>query len=429
MLLAHVIIKLFYLLILTVAMNAVSCKRPAKVDPSTENSDSVIVIDERSQQPEQQTTFENAMASTAAARPAIAGHLGFATRVPADVSCYLSIPDASAVADGIVQFFYQLGIVARFDEEQDSGQAKTTRGSDFAETLLPKDALDYIGSSAFIFVGADAADQAHVLALGARELEADVYEELLSGLFQSFEEPEGQPDSKEAVKEHAAEMIGPLVEAIARDGRIRLPSVVMGWKPAINKRDECLRKVALTITGICNQKTDIAVPVNFQAAGVQMNGWKVPVAKMLDDDAKAEMEKAGKELLETIDDSPLTYFQAAQLIKAITDFELVVASGEVDGYVLIYLGNGIDGFQLAEKPEQSLAATDALRWSTPLSKWPIRAAAYLSKDAVQSTLPLLDFSSHWTAVAAALPNQLKELIKVDLAHISSIESRNERIRI
>ena len=91
-----------------------------------------------------------------------------------------------------------------------------------------------------------------------------------------------------------------------------------------------------------------------------------------------------------------------RLLDALENLKFTVAAGSADGRVLLYLGNGAEGFRLAETPEESLAATDALRWTREFQDIKTAGLVYLSNPMVRAALPWLDTSKYWQALSGAV---------------------------
>jgi len=141
--------------------------------------------------------------------------------------------------------------------------------------------------------------------------------------------------------------------------RAQFPPLYVGFKVKPEKSQEIEQQLtgALAMMGMLGE---MAVPVEFERGGGKFSGFRIigeQVAKTIGQD-RAKMDEALE--VETAD----------RLLAAIAKKDLVVATGKVGDYVVLFLGSKPEDCQLVAEAKDSLAAGDALRF----------ADGYVSKD-------------------------------------------------
>ncbi|GAA5480419.1 hypothetical protein Hhel01_03945 [Haloferula helveola] len=347
-------------------------------------------------------------------QPTVAAHYGFARHVPEDVSFYMSVADTQRMVDGLLDGLQRIGFI--YQEEVVVGEGDDDEG-EAADEESPKFGLtpemrSYVGDEAFLFVGGEAGEQIRVISLAAQLANAELAGYWTSVVLGYLGEEEPSLDFSEFDSDVSDAVIGPMVDALEQDGRVRMPSIVFGWRPEADKLEACVAGLEKGVAAIVASEELTAEPIKFERSGVSLSGWTFADLRKVGEDMKKELEKELEEnraeLLQQFHEAPIPYERMQSLIDAVSDFELTVAYGSVDGYALAYIGNGAEGFQLAESPVRSLAASDALSWSTGIGDPDVIAALYLSEAAVRSTLPLDDSSASWRAAAKELGDPLED---------------------
>ncbi len=319
----------------------------------------------------------------------VATHLGIANRVPKDVDFFAAGYHASEMAREMVKEF------VKSDEIKAEDQVKF------------EDAMSYVGDEMFVFVGPSAGEKIRMVGNTYRDLSAAWAGFAVGTMLDALAKKDTPPDFSKLGEGLSNGLIDQWMDALEKDSRLQVPSVVTGWKPAAGKEIECRDTLLKWLDEQLVTKKEVKV-VKFETSGVAMTGFEITGREAFGDDiAKAREELAknqeSRELLEQVSPERIE-----RLLSALENVRFTIASGVADGRVLIYLGNGAEGFRLAASPEESLAASDDLTWSSGFADKRIVGTIYLSESMVGSVLPMLDSSNYWYAVAKAIRPPVRE---------------------
>ena len=309
-----------------------------------------------------------------------AGFTGFAARVPADASMYLAVHGAGGAMrdwlDGLPS------------EDMDAGTS-------------PEEFTERVGDEHFMFIGAGAGELIGMALHHYNRFSALLTGYAAGGMLDYLAKPDPDKATPEFDDMFSWDLAEQWLDVLLNDKQLRMPSLVLGWQPDESRLSECLGRCRDLIGGEFRESTD-AVALEFEAYGGNFEGYRIPghalFGKWLDD---AETGLADK-LPRDSSRPSVSPEEVERLLSALRNMQFTVASGCVDGRVLLYMGNGPVGFLLAEDAAQSLAASDALAWTRRLPDRHRRAEFYLSDPMVRSVLPLLDSSPHWKSLAGAV---------------------------
>ena len=335
--------------------------------------------------------------------PAYAGHLGFATRVPADCDFHLSLfYDGSGLFDSFEKLLLASGMGYRTGIEVHADESDETPDEEPDDSR--QDVFDFIGTEAFVFIGGGLGEQLQVAGTTYRELSAAWAGLALDTLLGAMADGDVEPDFEAFGGGLMDKLADEWMAAIEKDSRLRVPSIVAGWLPDAGKTAECLTAVEEGLAGMFREQAS-AKPVEFERHGARMKGYAIEGV-----DVFAEWIDALDETLR--DQVALTGIDAKERVEklaaALRNVKFTVTSGVCDGRVIIYFGDGADGFRLADDPHDSLAGREALRWMEEAPGQSIHCAAYLSKAMVDAALPWLDSSAYWESLAGAVGPPLRD---------------------
>lgn len=315
--------------------------------------------------------------------PPVAAHLGFATRVPKDADLFAAGYHANEMFNGLVETFIK-------PEEMKDGNMEEFR-----------DAMAYVGGEVFAFVGPGAGRQLEMIGRSYRDISAASIGMVVGSLLDLAAKNDAAQDLSKLGDGLSADLMEKWLDAIEKDSRLKVPSLVVGWKPEPQKEAECRDAVTKWLDGVFVSEKE-AKPVKFEASGVALAGYEISGKKAFGealDKAREEMAKnpEGAALLEKLPPERLE-----RLLGALENLRFTLAAGVVDGRVVLYVGNGSEGFQLAATPEDSLAASADLTWTDGFAGKRVTGALYLSEAMVRAALPMLDSSGYWEAVSRAI---------------------------
>ena len=336
------------------------------------------------------------VAAAVAALP-VAAHLGIATRVPADADLFFAGYGADEMVGGVIRNLLDSGVMSKVSEGEEAEEQLRKAGD------LPK----YAGDEAFVFVGPGIGGQLETVGRSYRDLSAAWVGFAAGSLLDALADEDGDAGLAGLGDGLSEDLLGKWMDAIEKDERLQLPSVVMGWRPHAEKEAECRDAVAKGLESMLAGKSQIT-PVAFEVSGVAMKGHEFSGREMFGElvaKAREELQKqgGGAEALEKISPERIE-----RLLAAMEQVRLTIASGSVDGRIVIYLGNGAEGFRLAETPETSLAATEDLKWTHGHAEQRIAGVAYLSEPLVRAALPWLDTSDYWLSLSRAIRPPVRE---------------------
>ncbi|MCP5544549.1 MAG: hypothetical protein H7A49_11660 [Akkermansiaceae bacterium] len=317
----------------------------------------------------------------------LAEHLGFITRVPKDADLFVAGYGADRMSRDLVA-----SIMDENPEDQDD---------EFASLL------GRLGGEHFLMVGAGAGRKFELLFRSYREFSASITGTAVGGVLDHIDKDgfdPAEPSLGDLVPKDSARR---WLEVMVKDGRLEVPSIVAGWFPEAGEKETCLSELAAFVSEAF-QDAESAEAVSFQSCGGDFTGFVVSgedVFREAIENARDEISKlpqgAGY-----LDGVPAD--QVDEFLNALRDLRFTMASGTVDGRVLLYIGNGTDGLRLAATPEESLAGTPALRWTSAFAEQRTHAVFYLSEAMVASMPALLDHSPEWNSLAAAVREPIRE---------------------
>ena len=336
------------------------------------------------------------VAAVAPALP-VATHLGIATRVPADADLFFAGYGADELIGGVIRSVLESDVVSKISEGEEA-EEKLREAED-----VPK----YAGDEAFVFVGPGVGGQLETVGRSYRDLSAAWIGFAAGSLLDTLAKKDGEPGLAALEDGLSEDLLEKWMDAIEKDERLQLPSVVMGWRPHAEKEAECRDAVAKGLESMLAGKDKVA-PVAFEVSGVAMKGHEFSGREMFGElvaTAREELQKQGSSAEDLEKISPE---RIERLLAALEKVRLTIASGSLDGRIMIYIGNGAEGFRLAETPDKSLAATEDLKWTHGHAEQRIAGVAYLSEPMVRAALPWLDTSDYWLSLSRAIRPPVRE---------------------
>lgn len=321
--------------------------------------------------------------------PPVATHLGFASRVPKDADFFAAGFHADQALRALVDAFVK-------PEEMKPGDSEEIQNI-----------VDHIGGEAFVFVGAGAGSQLEMLAKTHRDVSSVITGQVVGALLDGLANKDTPPDFEKLNEEVFSDLAEKWLDNLEKNSRIQLPGLVMGWKPDAAKESKCRDAVIKWMDEVFVSDENVR-PVKFEAGGVAFTGYEIPGREAFGEaiaKARGELAKneGGSELLEQI-----TQERVNRFLDAMENLRLTLATGTVYGRVLLYFGNGAEGFHLASSPAESLAASPDLAWTCDFASERIAATVYLSEHAIRSVLPLLDSSDQFDAISRAIRPPVRE---------------------
>ncbi len=156
--------------------------------------------------------------------------------------------------------------------------------------------------------------------------------------------------------------------------KMQMPPVYVGFKTLPESREQVAQQVASTVEYLGGAE-DMVEPVDFERAGAKFSGYRLlgkVISKSIGQNREEMDEQIGAET-------------ADQLLATLAKKDLLVVSGTLGDYVILFIGTTPEDFQLVADAKDSLAATDALSFADAYGSKELAALVYGS-DAMMDTL-------------------------------------------
>lgn len=325
-----------------------------------------------------------------------AAKLGFVKHLPADTEVVLAFHNGSKTAERVknskLWTFVQEqmggggGVMEIPEEMPEAGQEEIELGPDAPpqtpdaepEPALPADEepmgpAALLGSEFTIALGKTTGEQTgHLLTLNrrttyfqmralAKAFAAAVKSGDVSSLGTSFTDSYGPELAKDLVKDPQSGMA--LVE------KMKMPPIYLAFRTNEEDRPAAAQQVASMLANVA-MFGEMVEPVTLEALGQKFEGSKILGTKI-----SAAMAEDREEMDEMLGASDVD-----RLLAAVAKKDLVIASGTVGDYVVLFLGGAVEDFKLAPDLGQSLVATDALAFTDAYASKELAAVIYGAKE-------------------------------------------------
>ena len=204
---------------------------------------------------------EKAVAQAAPELP-IATHLGIATRIPADADLFVAGFDT---AETLLELFKPF-LTLRDDEGQKD------EASEFL--AMSKEFTDMAGDEGFLFVGPGVGAQLETVGRSYRGVSATWAEFAMGAALDAAAKKEGEPDLSALEDNLSTDLAERWMDALEKDSRLQVPTVVMGWRPAAAKLEECRKAVGEWVDALFTANGK-ATPESFDSQGTVMKGYEL----------------------------------------------------------------------------------------------------------------------------------------------------------
>jgi hypothetical protein len=157
--------------------------------------------------------------------------------------------------------------------------------------------------------------------------------------------------------------------------KTQMPPVYMAFRTKEADRDTAAQQLAAMIAN-ANLLGEMVEPVEIETAGCKFEGVKILGAKI-----SATMAEDRAEMDEELDSATVD-----QLLAAVAKKDLLILSGTVGDYVVLFLSGSTDDLKLAGDVGQSLAASDTLAFSDAYVSKELAAVVYGQKQAMDTLM-------------------------------------------
>lgn len=153
--------------------------------------------------------------------------------------------------------------------------------------------------------------------------------------------------------------------------KAKMPPIYLAFRTKDANRADAAQQVAAMIANV-NMLGEMVEPVSIDAAGQKFEGAKVLGAKIsatMAEDREGMEEELGAEVTD-------------QLLAAVAKKDIVVVSGTVGEYVVLFIGGSVDDFKLATDLGGSLVANSQLAFSDAYATKDLAALVYGQKESM-----------------------------------------------
>jgi hypothetical protein len=323
-----------------------------------------------------------------------AAKLGFAKHLPQDTEVVLAFYNGTKTANRVKSSKLwklvqkQMGVGAEIDalddEEtnEDEAAAPETETKDTAEDIADKEPTGpaaLFGTEFTLALGKTTGEQVGNLLTLNRRLSYFQMRSLAKSFAAAVKSGDGS-DLGESLNNYSPEMFKELLKdpqsGIALFEKAKMPPLYLAFKTKESDRAAAAQQVAGMTAGLKMMLGEMIEPVTLEAAGQKFEGSKILGAKL-----SAKLAEDREEIEEELDAATVD-----QLLAAVAKKDIIIASGTVGDYVLLFVGGSADDFKLAGNVGQSLVATDALAFTDGYVSKDIAALTYGEKQAVDTLI-------------------------------------------
>ena len=174
-------------------------------------------------------------------------------------------------------------------------------------------------------------------------------------------------------EELAKDLVNDPESGIALIDRAQMPAVYVAFRTPKEKLDAVADQIGQSIDMFGNEG-EVSEPITIEKAGAKLTGFKLLGSKIVE-----ELKNEREEM-----DNTLGTENADKLLAAIGKKTLVVASGKLGEYVVIFVGTSEEDFGLTEDPAKSLAAGKELAFADAYADKDLAALIYGSQSAAKA---------------------------------------------
>ncbi len=372
-------------------------------------------------------TAETPAKPTPPAAPAVsaeerAAKLGFSKYLPKNVETLITVQNGRKTADRAKSLKLwkfveeQMGTEAMVPEpapeeaeaadvakapDPAEGPAETTQPTDPAEAAPPTEPVadaagapavageepvaseasivaDLLGSEVTVALGDASGEQlGHVLRLSGRSNYFQIRQLTKKLIAQAKSAEEGGMSATESPfnEQMITEMLTDPEGGVGLVEKLAFPPIYFAFKADASKREETAAQISSSM-GFIGSFGDFVEPVDVEKAGSKFSGYKVLGAKL------SEQLASGREEMEkTIDADTLD-----RLFTSLAKKDIVLLSGIIGDYVVLFVGGSVDQFDLVSDAKDSLAGSDDLKFIDPFLGKDLAAVVYGEKESLESMI-------------------------------------------
>ena len=317
-----------------------------------------------------------------------AAKLGFAQFLPQDTEVLLAFHNGTKTADRVKSSKLwklvqeQMGAVGMgmgAGEEEDIEDNAVAPDAAPAGDAEPMGPAGLFGTEFTMALGKSSAEQVGNLLTVNRRMGYFQMRSLAKAFVAAMKSGDASSLAESFADGYGPELAKDLLEdpqsGIALFEKTRMPPVYLAFKTAESERAVAAQQVAAMVENV-NLFGDMVEPVEIETAGRTFQGFKILGSKV---SAMMAEDREGME-------EELEPAKVDQLIAAVAKKDIVIVSGMVGDYVVLFLGGSLDDLKLASAASQSLVATDALAFTDAYASKELAAVIYGQKQGMDTLM-------------------------------------------
>lgn len=158
--------------------------------------------------------------------------------------------------------------------------------------------------------------------------------------------------------------------------KVQMPPMYFAFRIAEARRPAAALQIASFIGEMSGMAEEMTEPVTLDVAGSTFTGTKILGAKL------AQTMTESRESMDEEIGAPTV----DRLLAAVAKKDIVVVSGVVGDYVLLFFGNSVDDLKLVTDPKQSIVGTDALAFTDGYLDKDLATVMYGQKEAMDTLI-------------------------------------------
>lgn len=186
-------------------------------------------------------------------------------------------------------------------------------------------------------------------------------------LAESFDESYGPELAKDILEDPES--------GIALFEKVKMPPVYVAFKTAEADRAVAAQQVASMVENV-NLFGENVEPVEIETSGRTFQGFKILGSKV-----SAMMAEDRESMEEDLEPAKVD-----QLLAAVAKKDIVIVSGTVGDYVVLFFGGSVEDLKFATAASQSLVATDAFAFVDAYASKELAAVAYGQKQGIDTLI-------------------------------------------
>ena len=193
-----------------------------------------------------------------------------------------------------------------------------------------------------------------------------------SGDFDSMDQAFAEQYGQELFKELLADP----ESGTALVDRLNLPPLYLAFRTSAGQREAATQQLATLVTNLGLMGSEMVEPVEIETAGQKFAGQKLSGAKISE-----SMAQNREQIEKTLDPAIVD-----KLLAAIAKKDLVMVSGTLGDYSILFLGSSVEELKLVTAPGQSLLASDSLAFTDAYASKDLAAVIYGQKGAMDQLM-------------------------------------------